>query len=224
MTSQDDATVNALRQALVSRDVEEAARLLPSVRVAVAHRDGAVSVVVEGGSRVLPVFLSFASWEAFQSADEITALSSTDFATVLEQVEVDAVLFDPALDSAVRLPANDVRVLLTGAYVSDGDVRLAEAPTLAPFPRLASAVRPLVGDVDQNVLRQIWAGERVVGDRRVPALVVKATLTQRELEPLLVALQAAPQALPHDLEVIPADSVGRDDPSAWAAVCIGDGA
>ena len=112
-TAQPHPIVDDLRAALRKRDVEEAARLLPQVHIAVAVFDRQPRVANVHGRRVLPVFLSHDSWVAFRSNDDVAPLAPELFAQLLQHRQVDAVVFDPALESAVEVPAADVLRLLT---------------------------------------------------------------------------------------------------------------
>ncbi len=73
MPEQDEAV--AFAQALARRDVTEAARLAGSISYGIEVVDGAPGVGDVDGSRVLPAFVTFESWQRFGSTHEIQLLA-----------------------------------------------------------------------------------------------------------------------------------------------------
>ncbi|MFT4262158.1 MAG: hypothetical protein QM572_02140 [Nocardioides sp.] len=217
MTDNDSSPVDRVRQALATRDAATVARYLPATRLAIAHDGTAPRVAVQGDRRVLPVFLSFDSWEAFRSSDDVVVLSSAELAEVIDRWNVDIVLFDPALPSAIEVPATDVATLLRGdSPLGDGGEQLPANSELTPAPELASAIRSVVtGRVEASTLAQLWAVTRQDGERPIPVLAAGHELSAAVLSNVVQILRDAGAAtLPANLELTSLDARLTDEAAA----------
>lgn len=216
MPEQDEAV--AFAQALARRDVTEAARLAGSISYGIEVVDGAPGVGDVDGSRVLPAFVTFESWQRFRSPHEIKLLAPAVFATVLANLRVDAVLFEPSLDTATQVPAADVLGLLRGeAPGEDGAPRVMGGVRLLPFPALHAGVSEALGADRADDAPPAWALCRVTPGGSVPVLAVDPRTDDAQIAALVERLGR--HDLPSDLEVV---RLGEADAafvaSQWSAV------
>lgn len=217
MTEAESQPVLDLRRALSESDQRAAAELLPRVRVALAVSDDQPRVAVDGDRRLLPAFLSMASWEAFGSTDEVRLLDPGQLLTVLDALVVDAVLFDPALPTAVAVPVSDVKALLRGEFGGeDGASRVAGRLQFAPDPAWTQQVRTVLSGLG-SVGERAWAVQRVSTAGATPTVAVSAQASEADVRGLIAALQAA-EGLPPSLEVIQLDEAATQKAETdWAA-------
>jgi hypothetical protein len=217
MTEAESEPVLDLRRALAQRDHRAAAELLPRIRVALAVADDQPRVARDGDRRLLPVFLSMASWEAFDSTDDVRLLEPVQLLTLLEQLPVDAVLFDPALPDAVEVPTADVMALLRGEFPGeDGTSRVAGRMQFAPDPAWTQQVREVLSGLGV-IGEQAWAVQRVSSAGTTPTVAVSSRADDAELQDLIAALQGA-DGLPASLEVIRLDDAATEQAEAgWEA-------
>lgn len=216
MPEQDEAV--AFAAALARRDVGEAARLAASIRYGIEVVDATPGIGVIDGSRVLPVFVTFESWQRFGSANEIRLLAPELFATVLVNSQVDAVLFEPSLDTATQVPVSDVLALLRGeAREASGAERLMGDVQVLPFPALHARVSAALGAEGTGGAGAVWALCRVTPGGSVPLLAVSHDADDDQIGVLVDRLRR--HDLPADLEVIRLDEAdaGFVD-EQWSAV------
>lgn len=211
--------VDELRRALVSKDVVAAAHHMGAVHLAVPVRDGAVATVRVAEGSGLPVFLSWDSWEAFDSDAEVRALEPGDFLRMLESVAPDVVIVDPALTSAMVLPAGDVAELLRGQFRdATGSLRIAGVQGASADDALRIGVRDALRRSGATVgVDRVWVLRRPAGAGSVPTVAVAHD--DAPGAPMIAdALQGAD--LPRDLELIVLDEqttrTAGEDWGAWS--------
>ncbi|WP_028049480.1 hypothetical protein [Cellulomonas sp. URHD0024] len=204
-----DDPVEALRHALAVRDVEEASRRLADLPVAVPVLGGQVATTRDAGGRTLPLFLTHASWEAFDFPGDRVLVSPSELLEVLDAVAPDRVLFDPALASAITLPVEDVRALLRGELPrADGSASIVRPSEAVPDDELRSRVLAAVAQAGEAELAgRVWAMRRTRGDELVP-LVALASDAVGSADALAQILRGAD--LPHDLELTVLDEATTD--------------
>lgn len=202
--------VARLRKALRDGDARTVTALLASVPVGILVTEGRPLVVREADDRVLTVFLSSDSVDAFGSDGEVRLLRARELYAVLTALQVDGVLFDPALTSAISVPAREVRSMVQGEYVdADGRRQLTGEVTFEPDPVGRDAVRAAL---DAEVLgtkvlgivgEHAWMTTRTSRGIDVPALALAFDVRPDDIEALVAALCSAD--LPGSLEVTQLD-------------------
>ena len=203
-TTDPQQPVIDLRAALHRRDAAAASELLRVVPVAVAVTDGQPLVGLIDG-RVLPVFLSFDSWEAFGSTDEVRPLPTADFLAVLEHAAVDAILVDPAMPTAIEIPTEDVTALLRGAVPEEGGSSriLGDLHARTDAALRDRVAKQLAGDLSPPLLTRLWAFSRVIPGGSVPTIALAAGLDDADVQRAFLALHNAD--LPPNLEALVLD-------------------
>lgn len=212
---QDEAV--AFAAALARQDVPEAARLAGRIRYGIEVVDGAPGAGVIDGSRVLPVFVTFESWQRFGSDHEIRLVAPELFATVVANSQVDAVLFEPSLDTATQVPVADVLALLRGEAADDDGSRLMGDVRVLPFPALHAQVSQALGADGSGSAGAVWALCRVSPGGSVPLIAVSPETDDDQVTALVERLRR--HELPADLEVIRLDEADAGFVDAtWSAV------
>ena len=216
MPEQDQAV--AFAAALARHDVPEAARLAGAIRYGIEVVDDAPSVGTVDGARVMPVFVTFESWQRFGSDHEIRLLAPEVFSTVVGSSHVDAVLFEPSVDAATQVPVGDVLALLRGESTdADGSARLMGDVRVLPFPALHARVTRALGPEAGGAATAAWALCRVSAGGSVPLIAVSPDTDDDEVGALVRRLHG--HDLPGDLEVIRLDEADAEFvDAAWSAV------
>lgn len=194
MTAADDTVIARLRDAIRDGDIATTAEQLRRIPIGIAADGAQPRVIDDDGSRLLPVFLDAASWQAFGLDGQPALLEPDRLRDLLAAAtHVDAVLVDPALPTATRIPRTDLLALLASTNTTDADA-------LHPDPALAARVAA----PSTPTIAAAWGVRRTVDQHSTPAIAVAADASDDAVARLIAALRRD-ASLPRDLELVELD-------------------